>query len=64
VIDLIRAYVMMKLRFRLDNSIGDQVPLVQSLYIKVQNLVREQSFKGNNTLNLSVLFLCLYLFTY
>ncbi|XP_060598127.1 uncharacterized protein LOC132751925 [Ruditapes philippinarum] len=49
VIDLIRAYVMMKLRFRLDNSIGDQVPLVQSLYIKVQNLVREQSFKGTVT---------------
>ncbi|XP_053373463.1 uncharacterized protein LOC123531007 [Mercenaria mercenaria] len=49
VMDLIRAYVLMKLKFRLDNSIGDQVPLIRSLYNKVESLVREQSSKGVTT---------------
>ena len=44
--DLVRAYVQMKLKFRIEHSLGEKVPLMHSLYVKAEREYREKSLKG------------------
>ncbi|WAQ95048.1 hypothetical protein MAR_007519 [Mya arenaria] len=49
--DMIWSYIHMKLQYRLDNSLGDQVPLLYALKVLVERKIREKTTRAAVTLN-------------